>query len=516
MTTIKAAGSLLTANVDERVLSYLLLPYGEIGRTSAGKVTASAGTLTIPESITANLEHDGTRPVARSVRIEETERGLEATFRILPTTAGNDLLVEAAEGVRTGISVEIDNPVIRAGALLAGDLTGAGFVTSPAFPSAQLVACDCGDVTDTSSPSGDSDSASSDPESVTPAAEEVTTENQSKADAEDAPTPEEESPVDNTSASAELALAASRNGAANKNGPSLRAASNMIASGVKSGDLKNLTAALTDIPSGGVGGLYDDTTVPQYLGELWSGRTYTQRFAPLVSRQPLQGKTFYGWRFTETPTVGDWAGFPNQVPSSDVETEIVTGNAQKLAGGWVLDRDFVDLGNSQFVESFLRHATNDYARKIDQKVITRIGAESVAVSGTSVSGIADAAVAIVRGALNMLTDETSLTPEWAIVGADLYEELLLTKKDNTLEYLSSAVGLDGASLAGFQIVPDTSGTLTGSVVVGSREAITLFELPGSPVRVDALDVARGGVELGLYGYYGLLATGKGLVKVTIS
>lgn len=147
MTAIRAAGTLLKASVASRVLEYLLLPFGEEGRTSAGRVTASKGSVTIPaDHVVANIEHDRSRPVATSIVIDETEAGLVASFTVLPTAAGNDLLVEVEAGVRPGISVEIDNPVIRAGKLLAGKLSGAGFVAQPAFPSALLVAADAGDL----------------------------------------------------------------------------------------------------------------------------------------------------------------------------------------------------------------------------------------------------------------------------------------------------------------------------------------------------------------------------------
>ncbi len=142
---MRVAGTLLSASTEDRTLTYRLLPFGEPGRTSLGKVTVSAGVVQLPADVTsmsANLEHDRTRPVAKFVSVTETDEGLDAVVRVLATSAGNDLLVEAAEGVRTGISVEIDAPVIKAGNLQAGVLDGAGFVTNPAFPSAQLVAAD--------------------------------------------------------------------------------------------------------------------------------------------------------------------------------------------------------------------------------------------------------------------------------------------------------------------------------------------------------------------------------------
>jgi hypothetical protein len=100
MTDITAAGVLLTANAEARTLTYRLLPYGEQGRTSVGLVTASAGSVTLPtdpSSMHLNIQHDRTRPVGKAVSVTEDEEGVLAVFGIANTTAGNDLLAEAAD-----------------------------------------------------------------------------------------------------------------------------------------------------------------------------------------------------------------------------------------------------------------------------------------------------------------------------------------------------------------------------------------------------------------------------------
>lgn len=513
MTTIKAQGRLLTATADNRVLRYLLLPYDETGRTSAGAITASAGSVSYPDDVSTlvcNLEHETTRPVGRFVSIEETNEGLTATVRVLDTTAGNDLLIEAAEGVRQGISVEIDNPVIRKGALIAGDLTGAGFVTTPAFPSALLTAADCGDL-DTSAPASDPDatSASTDPAPVTLAAAEASTPIPSEATANDTTNQGTESFVDNATAPAELLLASSKNGVQTDKEINLKGVSDLIASHYKSGEESKLTAALENIT---IGSVYDDVTQPQFLGELWDGRSFFQRFAPLVTHAPLAGRKAVGWKFTETPTVDDYTGFPAEVDSSQVSTESIEVTAQRLAGGWKLDREFVDFGETEFISAFFRHATDDYARKIDGKVLTKISSVATAVTGGAVpAGMNATATKIVDGALNLLGQD--IVPTFAIVGADLYRSLLLTPKDNVFEYLASTLGLESGNTLGFAIVPSSAPALQGKVIVGARESVTLFELPGSPVRVSALDVAHAGIDEALYGYYALLYTGRGIVSV---
>src|SRR5665647_670503 len=100
MATLRASGHLLTASLADRILTYLLLPFGQVGYTNKGKVTATKGTVTIPSDVSTihlNIEHDGIRPVGKAVRIVETAAGIEASFKISQTSAGDDLLVEAED-----------------------------------------------------------------------------------------------------------------------------------------------------------------------------------------------------------------------------------------------------------------------------------------------------------------------------------------------------------------------------------------------------------------------------------
>ena len=538
MTTIQAQGRLLTATADNRLLRYLLLPYGEAGRTSAGTVTASAGSVAVPERIVANLEHDRTRPVAHSVHIEETDEGLIAEFRVAGTTAGNDLLVEASEGLRTGISVEIENPVIRKGALLAGDLTGAGFVTTPAFPSAQLMtAADVGelpadavdnlrdfltsaldvldtasqgDPTDTAEPTSDPDAAeaSASPVPVTLAASAASTP-KSEATAEDATPTGSETTVTNAVVPADL-LAASKNGAGSNSDKdlSLRNFYGLVASAHGSGNPSALTAALADVPQD----IFDDARQPQFLGELWDGRQAPTFYTGLVEQSTLTGRKAVGWKFSEKPTVADWDGFPNEIHSSDVAIEAVETTAQRMAGGARFDRELIDFGETAFIDAYFRFAVEDYAQKIDSKVINFINSSSTPVTAAAgPSGTDVASVKIIDGVLNLLGQ--NVVPTFAVVGSDLYRNYLLTPKDKTLEYFAGQAGLEGGSLTGLTVVPSTLPALQGKVIVGAREAVTLFQLPGSPVRADALDIAHGGVEGAIYGYFALLFKGKGIVKL---
>jgi hypothetical protein len=107
-------------------------------------------------------------------------------------------------------------------------------------------------------------------------------------------------------------------------------------------------------------------------------------------------------------------------------------------------------------------------------------------------------------------------PDFALIGADLYRQLALTTEVDKLAFLNASLGLEEGSLNGFRIVgaPASQTSLNGKVIVGASASTTLYELPGGPIRVEALDVAHGGIDAGLYGYYSLFTSDKrGVVSV---
>jgi hypothetical protein len=90
-----------------------------------------------------NLEHDRTRRIGKTLSIESTEQGIDATFKIAETTAGNDALIEAQEGLRDGFSVEVsfdEYETLKDGTvrILAGELTGVALTSEPAIRSARV------------------------------------------------------------------------------------------------------------------------------------------------------------------------------------------------------------------------------------------------------------------------------------------------------------------------------------------------------------------------------------------
>jgi hypothetical protein len=512
MTTIKIVGALTAADQTNRTVTGLVLPFGSEGRTSAGTVTASKDSVEIAKDVIFNLEHVNTKPIGKMISHAVTDAGLEMTFSVAKTTAGNDLLAEISEGLRTGLSVEVQEPVIRNGSLIGGLLDAVAAVTRPAFDLARvsaMTAADSGEIEDDGPVEDDetTDELSDDEAETT----EVDAENdEDEEDPEDATASEDIEQEDQTvTKTATASLAASAASGKDTIKTTGEFVSRLVAA--KSTGDRQLLAALADITQSGVGG---DVSAQQFLGELWSGKDYTRTVVPLMAGGALTSYSVKGWRWVTKPEVAAYAGNKAAVTSNSVDTEAVTVAAERLAGAHDIDRKFADFGDTEFLTSYLQAMTESYARKSDGVAVDFLQANATAVSpGTVPTGISNAAAALVDGALAVID---AGVPNYAFVDKGAYRSLLLTPKDQILEYLNMALGLEEGSIQNFKIVP-RSDLLPGQLIVGCTPAVQFLELPGVPIRVDALNIANGGVDQGVFGYYAqILHNADGLAKVSLA
>lgn len=527
---LRVLGTLTAASTDARTLTYTLLPYGQPGRTNLGTVTASAGVLELPapDELVGNLEHNPTAPVSRAVVLEDTPDALLCTVRVLGTRAGDDLLVEADERVRAGISVEIGDPVIRGGALIAGRLTGYGHVTVPAFPGAQLAAADYGD-----DPDDDDDEQLEDDDDQATGVDDAEQLEDPPAEQDDPPaapaapqqqdTPTDPDGDDDEEEEDENMGATAR---AQAGGLTARAAAptptitrgelfTLLATAHKTGGERAMLAALADVvPANTVG-----TTLPQYVGELWSGRKYERRFVPLFAHADLTSFEVKGWRWTVKPTVAPYAGNRTAVPSNTPQTEQVTVNAERIAGAHGIDRKHRDFNDEAFFAAYFSAMVESYAQVSDLTAL----ADAVAAAGAPIAvgtvpaGVNPAMAGIVDGAIAVL-EETNAMPSFAVVASGLWRSMVLTREQDRLAYLNAALGFDEGTLtpSTFKLLP-SSQVAAGTVLVGARDAMTVHELGGdAPIRVEAEAISVGGVDEGVFGY---LATNvhdaDGLVVVDV-
>lgn len=517
--TIHAYGELLTASENDRVLTYKLLPFEEVGRTNKGSVTVNKGAIKIPSDIShlvLNTEHKQDAPVGRFISVEEREDALYATVTLSDFERGNEALHAARAGELTGISVEVRNPVIRAGRMYDGELTGAALCKTPAFSNALLMASDAGDIEGALAALQDAvanltaamtvqDTPEDSEAQETPEAE-VETAEAEEAEATN-PTEKEDDMSENTAAPAAELFAASASGAPKAS--ALEEFSNMLAEVTDLGASGSLHAALTDITAANS---YDKTAVPAYVGELYqTGRNYSAKYSVLLGQKPLVAKTIKAWKFNVLPAVAyDYAGFPAEIGTNSPSITEVSATASQLAGGHTLDRLTLELNDGGYVAGYLRECTDDFERKLDTKAIDFIEATATAVTGVG----GTAYDKLLKGA--QLVAETG-NPEWAIVGADLWLELMKTTDTNQLQLIPASIGLKEGSFANFRIVPAplSRTSLNGKIIVGTSKSAEMYTLPGGAVRVNAADVARNGEINGVWGAYAFLEHDKReLVKVS--
>lgn len=525
------AGSLY-ANAEDRIVSGLLLPYGEIGQTNLGKFSIEEGTVSIPADpaiVTLNVDHNREEPVGRATELTETSAGIVGTFKIAQTEEGDQLLAEIADGTRAKLSAEVKNVVIRARKAVSGSLFGAAVVAQGAFPSAALLA----EFAEDTDPEEEGETVAedatleaqildvvSDPQGNV---EEIIVDDLPEQVIVDVVNPVDgtvdstvfvpETPTQTQGDTPMGAATAPETLQAHKAAPvaeGLSTVVNELSRAAKSGSrslfaevaqredgraVTSLFAALEDITFDGVGSVGVNTSQPQWLGELWLGKSYQRKYIPLIGSGTLTGLTMEAWKWNAKPAVAAWSGNKTAVPSNEPSTTPVTISAQRYAGAHDWAREFRDFGRTDVIESALRLMTESYAKITDEAALTGLlaGATDV-VAGTATTQVAwnrimDGIEAVISTA----------TPTFAIVAQDLYRELVMTTSNDSLAYLNASLGLESGTAAGFQIIPSAD-LEDGNVLVGAREAATHYELGGSPIRVEAEAISVGGFDIGLFGY----------------
>lgn len=146
---VRIEAGTLTANLAERVVTGLLLPFGEVGTTNIGKFSVPAGVVSIPKDpivIGLNVGHDRELPVGRATSVTATPAGIVASFKIADTPEGDDVLLGIENGTRRSLSAEVAEVAIRDRQAVGGRLFGAAVCEQGAFPSAALYASDMGDL----------------------------------------------------------------------------------------------------------------------------------------------------------------------------------------------------------------------------------------------------------------------------------------------------------------------------------------------------------------------------------
>lgn len=448
-------GLYFEANPEERTVYGLMLPYGEEGHGSDGAgnpVTsvASAGSVSIPEdlsSVLLNRDHTTHKVVGKLIAVDEKPEGLYGKFRIAKTTSGNDLLVEIAEGLRAGLSVEISNVVQKGTAIVSANLTGVGAVIKPAFASAKV----------------------------------------HEIHAAESGLPIKESTMENTS---ELVTEATFEQAApllSTEAPSASFGA-VALTALKNGGATELQFALDSFKTTNDGG---KAYLKDQEVELWEAHKSERPLVNAVTNKGLTSLVLTGTRKTRTVAVADWAGNLVELPTGTFTTSREYFNAKAKAVAVELAMEVLEFGSEDIVNEIYAQAVDSYITQTETELITKIGAQSTAVSATmgAIKAIDYASQALVAMGASLST---------IVVSADVYSSLLALKGVDAPWWLANQGSIDlagsSASVGGINFKV-AAGLAPKTVLVFDKRAIQFYE--SAEFRQRAVNVANGGVTVNL-------------------
>lgn len=508
------------AEQTKRTVTGLVVPWNTPGRTSDGPVSVAEGAVQLPADlgrVKLLRDHSDTAnfsPVGYATAAEVTDEGLKMSFRIAEGDDGDAALADVKNRVRDALSVELVDTKVTNGTLKSGNLTAVALVPIPAFAEArvEMLTAAATDPVDDDEDDDELDQDVEDDETVDPAdddelvietdeqLETTDTETDPVEDDEDDETEEETNnmePKKNKLAAARVPSGLKVN---QKPALTFSQAVETIANMRTGTASPELTAALADITRSA----NPAVSAPQWLGELWEGSEYQREIIPTMTIKPLTKLKAVGWRWTQKPEIEDYAGDKTAIPTNEVATEPVETTANRMAVGHDIDRAYFDFNETEFLEGFFRARTIDYAMKSDAKAAAFLNTS--ASTGTTVASEPDLLHAAARARL-VVKRQVRVEPSAYLVHPNsLFGLFDITQLDNPA-YLD-LLGVKPERFIATDLVPENE------VVAYAKESVTWFELPGSPIRVDAERIDLGGRDSAVFAYWATLLNNQaGIVRV---
>ena len=499
------------ADTIKRTITGTIVTWNEQGNTSVGPTVFAADSIEI-KPVKLLLEHDRTRPIGKMVSHNVTNSGIEATFKIANTMAGEDALVEATEGLRDGFSVgaQINEWTNNKGVMqiTSATLDEVSLVTDPAIDSARV-------------------------------SEVAASENEENKDSDlataDSDKPTEGDQVSDTTAPApaveEAVEAAKVEAAAPK--PAFYTTPRLEFTKAKYLEM-SVRAALGNDDARAYVRAADDTTSNN--SGLVPVRQLTEVINPLanadrpavdsVSRGvlPDAGMTFEIPRITVMPTVAEVAeaGAPSE---TDQAAAFVTVSVKKYSGAQKFSVELLDRSSPLFLTELLNNMSAAYAKVTDTAVNAAIisGATADATTiatyptATELLGfVSRGAASVYSGTQGFARNIIANTSQWANLmslndsGRPIYNAQVPQNAGGVVAPSSvrgNVAGLDLYVTANTAATTDTD----GSMLIVNPTAYTWYESPTFQLRADV--IASGEVYVSLYGY-GAIATkiGAGAFK----
>ncbi|NAZ17889.1 hypothetical protein GT020_17750 [Glutamicibacter soli] len=488
-----------------RSIKGVICNYGVLGMPSTGPTIFAAGSLKFPDELRRVkflAMHDQDRPLGFMASLGAEANGdPNGAFTIAEGPAGDEALAMLADGRRDGLSVgatidayewnDQDQLVVTAATVREVSLvTIPAYSNSLATASAELKGTDMSGKNVTFvgaqlTASAVTEEPTPAPATATAAAAEQTPPAQPAAPvaAQAAPVAPQAAPVAPSEAKASASL-------------SLLTA-NIAGHFANGGTGSTLTAALTDVlvtdddPKGAI-------IQPQWLGELWRATLVERPTIDSLSSKPLTGLKAKGYRrerVNATKLMNKYEGNKTDTPpSGKVKTVLVEEDVQRFFGGWDVDRAIFDFGDEELVRINLEAANDDYLEQTEADAVAKL------LDNATVIPAQEDILAILRE-LGIAAARIGSNLSKIQMGGDLWSQFSTLTTAEVPWWLQRQGELNLSTTSGnagglsFNFNPNLG---DGEIEAHDKRAATHFETPR--LRVQAIDIARGGVDLGLYGY----------------
>ena len=500
--------TITAADSESRTITGRIVAFEEAANASTGKVVFAKGSIE-PKNVLLNLEHDRTRRIAKplSIALSDDQMSINATFKVANTTAGNDALIEASEGLRDGFSIElaVDDYINEKDGtmrVLAGELTGVALVSEPAVRSAR--------VAEVAATEGEEDS-------------------ESTPDAEETPTTEGDE-VENTVTNADTVETVEAAQSVTASAKSVAYSKPRIELTAAKYLENKIMAAMGDENARQYVLAADNTTdnaglVPtRQLSEVINGLSTTVRPSiDAISRGTLPdaGMTFEIPKITVAPAVGTIAE-DGEFTNTDQNSAFVSVDVKKFAGQQKFSVELLQRTSPLFFNELLSNMVAAMAKQQDTYAnsVLVAGATADATTITTYPTAAELLAFIGRGAASVYAATAGLanpfarnilvnTSQWSNLmglndsGRPIYNEVTQPMNQPGIATPTSlrgrVAGLDLFVTANTAATTDTD----DSILIINPDAYTWYESPSYQLRAES--TADGSITVGVYSF-GAVAT----------
>jgi HK97 family phage prohead protease len=529
-----AAGGVVTmtastsVDIERRLITGEIVDYGVKGHTSMGPTIFLGGSLKLPSVLSRVkliIEHVKNNAAVGYLQSIDIQSKL-ATFKVPPGAEGDEALEKAANGLRDGLSVGVEvtahsfdsqgNLVVKSARLYEVSLC-----TIPAYENSRVL-----EVIATH----ETEEIKMNPEQLAAALAAGTiqqTAHDEQLAAWNAAHPVEVAASSNPVApvapvapilvQAQAAPIVPPGAAASSSGPAsfdVRAASTFVADYLRAGNpAGGLTAALADIT---VDSDLGESLRPKWIDEVW---TADKSERPLIdiatSGGDIDGLSVAGWKHVGEPEVVEYDGLKTDIHSNEWSTIGVTADAQPFAGGWDIERRFIDLGSPQFINNAFKRAVKSYKRNTENYVRTKLLAAATTLPGGTTLPSLTAVLTQLGVSAVAIGSEISFVQ----MGATAWAEFVAMDEADVPWWLKNQgeinLGTTGGTAGNIKFSVG-SGLAARAVLSGDGQAYTWYEKE-PPIQVQAENIPKGGVDIGVFGYGALIVNdARALFKTAIA